>query len=476
MPCPRSRAALGSISPTIGRIGRRRRHRQLRAARAGVSRTSLAALREMPEESGLRWVDTAAHGLVAAFTPFEIAERLREYVEARPCAWVFTSATLAIGEDFSHFADARRIARRAQPAHRQPLRLPLAGAHLSAARMPEPQIPRSPRASSRCVRRCSRPAAARAFLLYTSYRALGGGRPCPEGALSQAAVSRAGAGRSAARGAARRRFRELGNAVLLATGSFWEGVDVKGDALSIVAIDKLPFAAPDDPLLKARLEGIRRRGGNPFFEYQLPQAVLALKQGAGRLIRDFEDFGVIVIGDPRITHQGLRADVLGVVAAEPGDARWRRGGRVSDAADAGFVRACRPPRGGLADARPRAGCGHRSLFGGAAMGRAADRAHASLRQSASHASGHGAGTARRGGCELGALDGIVASIGPGAFTGVRITVSVAQGLAFGAGLPVVGVSTLEALASQALIFPPGAPSLPGCADGRSLLGQFRRTA
>jgi ATP-dependent DNA helicase DinG len=96
------------------------------------------------------------------------------------------------------------------------------------------------------------------------------------------------------------RFRDLGNAVLLATGSFWEGVDVKGEALSIVAIDKLPFASPDDPLLKARLEGIRRRGGNPFFEYQLPQAVLALKQGAGRLIRDFDDFGVIVIGDPRV--------------------------------------------------------------------------------------------------------------------------------------------------------------------------------
>ncbi len=86
----------------------------------------------------------------------------------------------------------------------------------------------------------------------------------------------------------------------LATGSFWEGVDVKGEALSIVAIDKLPFASPDDPLLKARLEGIRRRGGNPFFEYQLPQAVLALKQGVGRLIRDFDDFGVIVIGDPRL--------------------------------------------------------------------------------------------------------------------------------------------------------------------------------
>ncbi len=120
------------------------------------------------------------------------------------------------------------------------------------------------------------------------------------------------------------RFRELGNAVLLATGSFWEGVDVKGEALSIVAIDKLPFAAPDDPLLKARLEGIRRRGGNPFYEYQLPQAVLALKQGVGRLIRDFDDFGVIVIGDPRISTKGLWSGVFGLDAAKPDHQRRRR--------------------------------------------------------------------------------------------------------------------------------------------------------
>jgi ATP-dependent DNA helicase DinG len=113
------------------------------------------------------------------------------------------------------------------------------------------------------------------------------------------------------------RFRELGNAVLLATGSFWEGVDVKGDALSIVAIDKLPFAAPDDPLLKARLEGIRRRGGNPFSEYQLPQAVLALKQGVGRLIRDFDDFGIIVLGDPRLTTKGYGKIFLQALPPSP---------------------------------------------------------------------------------------------------------------------------------------------------------------
>jgi ATP-dependent DNA helicase DinG len=136
-------------------------------------------------------------------------------------------------------------------------------------------------------------------LLYTSYRALAEGVRALKSRFADPPFPVLVQG-EAPREALLIRFRELGNAVLLATGSFWEGVDVKGDALSIVAIDKLPFAAPDDPLLKARLEGIRRRGGNPFYEYQLPQAVLSLKQGVGRLIRDFDDFGVIVIGDPRI--------------------------------------------------------------------------------------------------------------------------------------------------------------------------------
>jgi ATP-dependent DNA helicase DinG len=100
------------------------------------------------------------------------------------------------------------------------------------------------------------------------------------------------------------RFREHGAAVLLGTSSFWEGVDVKGAALSVVVIDKLPFAAPDDPVLKARLEAIERRGGNPFFEEQVPQAVIALKQGVGRLMRDAEDFGVIVLCDQRLRTRG----------------------------------------------------------------------------------------------------------------------------------------------------------------------------
>jgi len=96
------------------------------------------------------------------------------------------------------------------------------------------------------------------------------------------------------------RFRELGNAVLLGSASFWEGVDVPGAALSVVIIDKLPFAPPDDPLFAARLEYIAREGGNPFLDYQLPQAAISLKQGAGRLIRSETDLGVLMICDPRL--------------------------------------------------------------------------------------------------------------------------------------------------------------------------------
>ena len=97
------------------------------------------------------------------------------------------------------------------------------------------------------------------------------------------------------------RFRELGNAILLGSASFWEGVDVPGDALSLVVIDKLPFAPPDDPLLAARLDHLRNEGGNPFMAWQLPQAVISLKQGAGRLIRTETDRGVLAICDPRLT-------------------------------------------------------------------------------------------------------------------------------------------------------------------------------
>jgi ATP-dependent DNA helicase DinG len=269
------------------------------ARRGAALANSLAALRELSDETGLRWVDVTPSGLLLQFTPFEIAERLREYVESRPCAWVFTSATLAIGDDFSHFAariglpEARTVRIDSPFDYRRQARIFL------PPNMPQPQ---DPSFAGKFIEACApllEASGGRAFLLYTSYRGLAEGVRALQARFPNPPFPVLVQG-EAPREALLNRFRELGTAVLLATGSFWEGVDVKGEALSIVAIDKLPFASPDDPLLKARLEGIRRRGGNPFFEYQLPQAVLALKQGVGRLIRDFDDFGVIVIGDPRL--------------------------------------------------------------------------------------------------------------------------------------------------------------------------------
>ena len=138
------------------------------------------------------------------------------------------------------------------------------------------------------------------FCLFTSHRALNAARRwmrTNKGRLAGRPLLIQG---DAPRDDLLRRFREHGNAVLLGTGSFWEGVDVRGPALTVVAIDKLPFASPSDPLLMARLEFIRRQGGNGFMNHQLPLAVLSLKQGAGRLLRDENDYGVVVLCDPRV--------------------------------------------------------------------------------------------------------------------------------------------------------------------------------
>ena len=139
----------------------------------------------------------------------------------------------------------------------------------------------------------------RAFLLFASHRALREAADALRGGPWPLFVQG-----EAPRASLLQRFRESGNGVLLGSASFREGVDVAGDALSVVVIDKLPFAAPDDPVYEARLDAIRRAGGNPFRDEQLPQAVIALKQGVGRLIRSESDRGVLVLCDPRLLSRG----------------------------------------------------------------------------------------------------------------------------------------------------------------------------
>jgi ATP-dependent DNA helicase DinG len=250
-------------------------------------------------EDGVRWAESA-RGFSLGFSPFEVAARLRELMQARPCAWVFTSATLAVGDDFAHFlgrvgASEARTLRVDSPFdfERQAL------LYLPRA-LPEPSDPAHTTAVVAAALPLIEAAGGRTFLLFTSHRALKEAARLLRGRPGFAERYPLLVQGEAPRESLLKSFREHGGSVLLGSASFWEGVDVRGPTLAVVVIDKLPFASPDDPLLKARLEGIRRRGGNPFFEYQVPQAVLALKQGFGRLIRDREDFGVVAICDPRL--------------------------------------------------------------------------------------------------------------------------------------------------------------------------------
>jgi ATP-dependent DNA helicase DinG len=175
--------------------------------------------------------------------------------------------------------------------------------------LPEPNSPQFTAAAVDAVLPVLAASGGRAFLLFTSLRAMREAH----GLLSAAFAARGLAFPLLLQGEGSRselleRFRRLGNAVLVASQSFWEGVDVRGEALSLVMIDRLPFAPPDDPVLAARIDKINREGRNAFMEYQVPQAVITLKQGAGRLIRDEADRGVLMICDPRLItrHYGKR--------------------------------------------------------------------------------------------------------------------------------------------------------------------------
>jgi ATP-dependent DNA helicase DinG len=272
--------------------------------RAAKLAESLEAIMDAAGDDGLRWAETAKAGFTLAFTPFEVATRLGELMRAQGGAWIFTSATLAVGDDFSHFLG--RIG--APTANAVRIESPFDFESQARIYLPDGlPDPASREYTSRVVAAALplvEAAGGRSFLLFTSHRALGEAARTIEslpGFRDRYPVLVQG---EAPRESLLARFRELGNAVLLGTASFWEGVDVRGHALALVVIDKLPFAPPEDPLLKARLEGIRRRGGNPFQEFQLPQAVLALKQGFGRLIRDREDFGVVMLCDPRLRTRG----------------------------------------------------------------------------------------------------------------------------------------------------------------------------
>ncbi|MDX1405720.1 MAG: ATP-dependent DNA helicase, partial [Woeseiaceae bacterium] len=250
---------------------------------------------------GLRWLDVAARSIRLHLTPLDVSDTLRAMFGHDQQAWIFTSATLAIGEDFSHYAERMGLESVTGLAFPSPFEIDKHGLVWLPPGLPLPSDPEHTSRMLETVVPLLDMTAGGMFCLFTSHRALRAARDWFKSNRKRLAGRKLLVQGDAPRDDLLRRFRKLGNAVLLGTGSFWEGVDVRGPALSIVAIDKLPFASPGDPLLMARLEYIRRHGGNGFTEHQLPQAALALKQGAGRLLRDHNDFGVVVLCDPRVT-------------------------------------------------------------------------------------------------------------------------------------------------------------------------------
>jgi ATP-dependent DNA helicase DinG len=244
----------------------------------------------------VRWYERRGRGFALHITPLEVSGVFNDFRAMADAAWIFTSATLAVKGDFSHFTDRMGL----QDARALQLDSPFDYENNALMwlpdQVPEPRDAEFVPALLEQVVPLLNASGGRAFLLFTSHRSLKMAAELLADTIDFPLFVQG----SAPRSMLLEQFRESGKGVLLGSASFWEGVDVIGDALSLVVIDKLPFAAPDDPVMEARSNALRKSGGNPFTQLYLPQAVISLKQGAGRLIRDVSDRGALVVCDPRI--------------------------------------------------------------------------------------------------------------------------------------------------------------------------------
>ena len=262
---------------------------------------------DVPET--VRWLEVFHHSLQLNTTPLSIADIFKKQISGHPRAWIFTSATLAVKQNFSHYQNEMGLTEARTACWDSPFNYQEQALLYVPQNLPEPNTEGYTDAVVQAALPLIEASKGRAFLLFTSLRAM---QRAYEILLAEFdrknlkyPLLLQGEG---SRNELLTRFREHGNAVLLGSQSFWEGVDVRGEALSLVIIDKLPFAPPDDPVLAARIAELNKQGRNAFMEFQLPRAIINLKQGAGRLIRDESDRGVLMICDPRLIskHYGKR--------------------------------------------------------------------------------------------------------------------------------------------------------------------------
>lgn len=249
----------------------------------------------------VRWVEVFTQSVQLHATPLSVAEGFGKQLNAQPRAWIFTSATLAVKSDFSHYVAQMGLQAATTGFWESPFNYQEQALLYVPPDMPDPNSPSYTASVVAAALPVLQASGGRAFVLSTSLRAM---REI-HALIKEAFIENGIESPLLLQGESSRtelldRFRKLGNAVLVGSQSFWEGVDVRGEALSVVIIDKLPFAPPDDPVLSARVDKLNAEGKNAFMEYQLPYSVITLKQGAGRLIRDENDRGVLMICDPRL--------------------------------------------------------------------------------------------------------------------------------------------------------------------------------
>jgi ATP-dependent DNA helicase DinG len=270
------------------------------ARRAREIRDELRFLMRADDEEFVFFVEFRGRGVFLRASPIDVSAILRTVLFEKMSTTVLTSATLTVDGNFDYVrerlgisgADEIRLPSEFDFARQAILYLP--------PRMPDPRSDSFAVAAGREVVEILRRTSGRAFVLFTSYTAMRAVQAMAELAIEYPILAQG----TAPRTQLLQQFRTTPNAVLFATSSFWQGVDVVGDALSCVIIDKLPFASPGDPITAARIDAIRARGGDPFSEYQVPLAILALQQGLGRLIRHRRDRGVLAVLDPRLRTKG----------------------------------------------------------------------------------------------------------------------------------------------------------------------------
>ena len=275
--------------------------------RTADAQRRLAEFLDQSENDSVRWVEPLNSGGALHTTPIRVESRYTTAVAAQATSWVYTSATLAAaGGDFSHFTGTLGL----DDAEKVQLESPFDYARQSRMwlpqGLPDPNDPTFTDAFVDTLLPLLEASQGGAFVLCTSHRAL---KRVAQRLQRETSFPLFVQGEND-RATLLEGFSESGRAVLVGAASFWEGVDVRGSALRLVAIDRLPFAAPGDPVFDARINALRQSGGQPFMQLQLPAAIVALRQGSGRLIRDQTDLGLLVLGDPRLRTRGYGRTVL----------------------------------------------------------------------------------------------------------------------------------------------------------------------